>query len=398
MHFQDLLFRLLPLLFAAILSRSSASPDLDIVTTSVGFGPVSRIASNADYSRKVSVSVGDVLTRQAAAVAASATNGRVKSAMGPRSVPSNDMPSQPYGSRMYPNSASLAPNALTLNSDNSWSPDDSDDFNRVNVHMFGERINSATLPYLQPNLTPAVVEKLRVILGSNFDHAWMSTERPGTLGNLTTQQEESQQQKALTEELSRQHFTIVEEVAGVGKQKVNLSPKDADLIRRWLLQKATCPVQFVWRDLGNRYWPRWIRHAVCKEGTSCSWPSGMRCKLSGTKTLRLLRWYCRKRPEKEVRRRARGKQMHQRSRSRRSLYGSAGTAYLPFRQARPLTTDLRMLTPPRQGSNRQFTLEEQRSKRVKRLVRKLSRSFRGYYCEWSRDEYTLQPECSCQCG
>ncbi|VDK84362.1 unnamed protein product [Dibothriocephalus latus] len=105
----------------------------------------------------------------------------------------------------------------------------------------------------------------------------MATDRPGALGNQTTQQqEEDQQQKALTKELRRLEFSIVEEIPGVGRQKVSLSPKDTELIKRWLLQKATCPVQFVWRDLGNRYWPRWIRHAVCKEGTSCSWPSGMR--------------------------------------------------------------------------------------------------------------------------
>ncbi|KAL1128956.1 hypothetical protein AAG570_013490 [Ranatra chinensis] len=64
-----------------------------------------------------------------------------------------------------------------------------------------------------------------------------------------------------------------------------------------LLERATCPLRFVWKDLGPDFWPRWLRTAYCPQpppGTpSCSWPPGMACAPGPHRHLHVLRWHCR---------------------------------------------------------------------------------------------------------
>uniref|UniRef100_A0A5K3FWB7 ORF3 n=1 Tax=Mesocestoides corti TaxID=53468 RepID=A0A5K3FWB7_MESCO len=95
--------------------------------------------------------------------------------------------------------------------------------------------------------------------------------------------------------------------------------------------------------------------------------------------------YCAKQTPAQIQKRARRNYL----RRARSLYSQASPSYSAYHH---------QSSPQRSGvPRRRFTREERRSKRVKRLVRQLSRSFREYYCEWHRDTYTLQPECSCVC-
>lgn len=53
-----------------------------------------------------------------------------------------------------------------------------------------------------------------------------------------------------------------------------------------------CPVQYAWKDLGVRFWPRWLREGVCWNGKPCSMPPGMTCKPASSVTKTLLRWHC----------------------------------------------------------------------------------------------------------
>jgi noggin len=54
-----------------------------------------------------------------------------------------------------------------------------------------------------------------------------------------------------------------------------------------------CPVQFSWKDLGLRFWPRWLKQGGCWNGRPCSIPPGMTCQPSANVTKTLLRWHCR---------------------------------------------------------------------------------------------------------
>ena len=59
------------------------------------------------------------------------------------------------------------------------------------------------------------------------------------------------------------------------------------VFRQWLVRKSSCPVNYQWTDLGDYFWPKWIRSGTCsnslandedtKESQNCSWPNGMKC-------------------------------------------------------------------------------------------------------------------------
>ncbi|VVC32893.1 Noggin,Cystine-knot cytokine [Cinara cedri] len=65
-------------------------------------------------------------------------------------------------------------------------------------------------------------------------------------------------------------------------------------IQQYLWGKTMCPVQRKWKDLGTRFWPRWLLEGHCPKGeVSCSVPAGMYCHAIGNQHKTLLRWHCR---------------------------------------------------------------------------------------------------------
>ena len=71
-----------------------------------------------------------------------------------------------------------------------------------------------------------------------------------------------------------------------------LGPKASKKLQLWLWQASYCPVLQKWKDLGVRYWPRHINVGRCSKKATCSFPSGMRCRISSTKSVGVLRWHC----------------------------------------------------------------------------------------------------------
>ncbi|GAB1610015.1 noggin-2 [Argonauta hians] len=63
---------------------------------------------------------------------------------------------------------------------------------------------------------------------------------------------------------------------------------------RFLRTYTHCPVVHQWKDLGIRFWPRWIKEGKChqRKGRSCSIPPGMKCKPSYSQSILLLRYHC----------------------------------------------------------------------------------------------------------
>lgn len=51
----------------------------------------------------------------------------------------------------------------------------------------------------------------------------------------------------------------------------------------------------------------------------------------------------------------------------------------------------------RDTNSHQTYVDERRSKRVRRLIRKLSLTANGYHCEWNRHEYMVSDHCTCGC-
>jgi len=67
-------------------------------------------------------------------------------------------------------------------------------------------------------------------------------------------------------------------------------------VQRYLAAYSYCPVYARWRDLGRRFWPRWIREGSCRgelRSRSCSIPAGMTCRPKRSATKTVLWWYCR---------------------------------------------------------------------------------------------------------
>ena len=65
--------------------------------------------------------------------------------------------------------------------------------------------------------------------------------------------------------------------------------------QRYLAAYSYCPVFARWRDLGRRFWPRWIREGSCRgeqRARSCSMPPGMICRPHRSATKTVLWWHC----------------------------------------------------------------------------------------------------------
>uniref|UniRef100_A0A3Q3KJ14 Noggin n=1 Tax=Monopterus albus TaxID=43700 RepID=A0A3Q3KJ14_MONAL len=63
-------------------------------------------------------------------------------------------------------------------------------------------------------------------------------------------------------------------------------------LQQWLWAYSFCPVLYTWTDLGNRFWPRFVRVGSCLSKRSCSVPEGMVCKPANSTHLTILRWRC----------------------------------------------------------------------------------------------------------
>jgi noggin len=64
------------------------------------------------------------------------------------------------------------------------------------------------------------------------------------------------------------------------KLRTRLNPKLRRKLVQFLWAYTSCSVYEKWRDLGSRFWPRWLKEGHCYTERSCSIPPGMNCKPS----------------------------------------------------------------------------------------------------------------------
>ena len=146
--------------------------------------------------------------------------------------------------------------------------------------------------------------KLLEKMGSDFDPSWMSVERPGGSRHNTKVSLPEEQVALLMEEVSSLDIEneIMEMLDNSPDQRHEPTViRAVGAFQQWLVRKSSCPVEFDWEDLGEYFWPRYIRSGECESGetegelSSCSWPRGMSCSPADAQVLHILRWHCRRR-------------------------------------------------------------------------------------------------------
>ena len=162
-------------------------------------------------------------------------------------------------------------------------------------------------------------------MGNDYDATWMSSETPTALlsndGSESVVSMSADQMAELARQVTSLNLAaeLKELSASVDEDLPNVS-KMVDIFEQWLVKKSSCPITYTWTDLGEYFWPRYIKQGKCSGDSSvnklsddsdeydynddkkvekstggCSWPEGMKCVQGEHKTLHLLRWHCRRR-------------------------------------------------------------------------------------------------------
>ncbi|KAJ9591537.1 hypothetical protein L9F63_001891 [Diploptera punctata] len=156
---------------------------------------------------------------------------------------------------------------------------------------------------LKPRRKDLDEQTLLRLMDQDYDSRWMRRTPPN---KIYKQEDEPTQDERPTVKSLR-------ELAAELKLPEDLVPAEMkNVVTSWLVRHATCPIRYVWDDLGPYFWPRWIRRGECVHETdaveknatrsskssgarrsNCSWPPGMFCVPGIARNLQILRWHCR---------------------------------------------------------------------------------------------------------
>ncbi|XP_056153704.1 noggin-2 [Lampris incognitus] len=142
-------------------------------------------------------------------------------------------------------------------------------------------------PEYDPREQDLAERTLRKKLGSNFDPNFMSISAPTPQVNLSAQDAHVKLQGPMPGDIRKLDLTETP----YGK-RVKVGKKARRKFLQWLWTYTHCPVVYTWKDLGVRFWPRYIKEGNCFSERSCSFPEGMFCKPVKSITKTFLRWYC----------------------------------------------------------------------------------------------------------
>jgi len=220
------------------------------------------------------------------------------------------------------------------------------------------------------------IKLLHTILGHrNYDSSWMSINTPSKIyepANIDVPAN-----KRLDTFLSFKNYTLTDE----NGHSLDVSQEIVMGIRRWLVQEASCKIDYIWKKIDESYWPLWVKHGVCNSRESCSLPPGMSCQPNGLKKLNLLKWTCSSDPF--------GKKWNE---FRDSIQEDKRKRRIRLRRHN--------LKKQLQKNNRgqHKGLRPKRSKRlIKRYLYKTSKYVKGFLCQWKPVEYSVYESCTCSC-
>ncbi|XP_049329977.1 noggin-2-like [Astyanax mexicanus] len=126
---------------------------------------------------------------------------------------------------------------------------------------------------------------LRKKLGSHFDPGFMSIGAPQHL-NVSTRAVPPPPGAVPAD------FRKLDLTATPYGARLRLGKKARRKLVQFLWTYTHCPVLYGWKDLGVRFWPRYVKEGTCFGERSCSLPEGMFCKPVKSVTKTFLRWYC----------------------------------------------------------------------------------------------------------
>lgn len=211
-----------------------------------------------------------------------------------------------------------------------------------------------------PNVRPLATDEMFRKLGHHFDPERMSVDRPTVLTTSTSgfNWSRDNDDPELVRDLRRLRWTYRDQLTGADRR---LSGAVVAQLERWLLDLARCEVVYTWHDMGDLFWPRWVRHGRCDSLAVCSWPPGMYCAPVPSLTLRLLHWQCRR---------------HRQTTPRR----------LHHRVIRDQSASTGPVLPSRPGAHRHHHRHAQRNGGRQTPL-----------CRWKRVPYPVTSECFCSC-
>lgn len=135
------------------------------------------------------------------------------------------------------------------------------------------------------------LDAMKTQLGIDFDPKYIALTKEELLmkKNDTIPDEQDFLRKMLVKSMPEEIKNLDFRMPGM---KRYLGPKASKKLQLWLWQVSHCSVLQKWEDFGVRYWPRHINVGKCSKKATCSFPSGMRCRVSGKKRVGVLRWFC----------------------------------------------------------------------------------------------------------
>ncbi|XP_030631640.1 noggin-3 [Chanos chanos] len=144
-------------------------------------------------------------------------------------------------------------------------------------------------PVLDPKERDLNETELRSLLGSHFDSYFMSITLPEDK-NPGNEDPNDPETRRPTGTIPKEIKSIEFEIPHGKKHKP--SKKLRRRLQLWLSSLAHCPVVHTWNDLGNRFWPRYVKVGSCFNKRSCSVPEGMVCRPAKSVHFTILRWRC----------------------------------------------------------------------------------------------------------
>lgn len=154
--------------------------------------------------------------------------------------------------------------------------------NKLPVHTLVEVPD----PEYDPRETDLNEQTLRKKLGSHFDPGFMSVSAPPQL-NATTHAPLPPPPGPLP-----LHFRRLDLSATPYGARLRTGKKARRKLVQLLWTYTHCPVLYRWKDLGVRFWPRYIKEGTCFSERSCSLPAGMTCQSDKAINKTFLRWHC----------------------------------------------------------------------------------------------------------
>lgn len=91
---------------------------------------------------------------------------------------------------------------------------------------------------------------MRVSVGARVDTSEACLFQDGTAGDI----EDRATVRTLREMAGEELQLLPDEL---------VPPENRAAVIAWLVQRATCPIRYVWDDLGPYFWPRWVRRGEC---------------------------------------------------------------------------------------------------------------------------------------